>query len=135
MKVRSLFVNLPVKDLRASVDYFTKLGFGFDSRYTDQNAACLIIGDNMYAMLLAEPFFTSFTKKQITDSRRSSEVILALAVDSRSKVDNLVDRALELGGKKSNEPVEQPWMYGRSFQDLEGHIWEVFFMDQSKFEE
>ncbi|HEX3019753.1 MAG TPA: hypothetical protein VHP36_05610, partial [Chitinispirillaceae bacterium] len=92
MKVRSLFVNLPVKDLRASVDYFTKLGFGFDSRYTDQNAACLIIGDNMYAMLLAEPFFTSFTKKQITDSRRSSEVILALAVDSRSKVDNLVDR-------------------------------------------
>ncbi len=126
-----IFVNLPVKDLGRSMDFFTELGFSFDQRFTDEKAACLVIDDNIYAMLLTEPFFRTFTKKEVADASRSTEAILALSVESRQRVDELVDRALTVGGRPSNETDDQGFMYGRSFQDPDGHLWEVFYMDMS----
>ncbi|HEY9388529.1 MAG TPA: VOC family protein [Mycobacteriales bacterium] len=126
-----IFVNLPVKDLGRSMDFFTELGFSFDQRFTDEKAACLVIHDNIYAMLLTEPFFRTFTKKEVADATRSTEAILALSVESRQRVDELVDRALTVGGRPSNETDDQGFMYGRSFQDPDGHLWEVFYMDMS----
>jgi len=127
-----IFVNLPVKDLQRSVDFFTALGFSFDPRFTDENATCLIIDeDHIYAMLLTHDFFKNFTKKQIADATSSTEAILALSTDSREAVDDLVDKALASGGSAANEPDDQGFMYSRSFQDPDGHIWEVLSMDMS----
>ncbi len=124
-----LFVNLPVKDLQKSVEFFTKLGFEFNPQFTDENATCMLIGPESFAMLLVEKYFKTFTRKEISDATRSTEVILAISAESREKVDELVDKALEAGGAASNEPQDQGWMYGRSFQDLDGHLWEVVYMD------
>jgi uncharacterized protein len=127
-----IFVNLPVKDLKKTMSFFSALGFSFDPQFTDDNAACLIIGEHIYAMLLVETFFKTFTKKEICDPKKSIETILALSLENRNKVDNLADRAIESGGKKSREPEDHGWMYGRSFEDPDGHVWEVFCMDMSK---
>lgn len=126
-----IFVNLPVKDLERSKHFFTALGYSINPQFSDENAACLVISDDIYAMLLVEPFFKSFTKKEIGDATQSTEVILALSADSREAVDELVDKALASGGKPSNETQDQGFMYGRSFQDPDGHLWEVFYMDMS----
>jgi predicted lactoylglutathione lyase len=124
-----IFVNLPVKDLGKSMDFFTKLGYSFDQQFSDENAGCLVISDDIYAMLLVEPFFKSFTKKDIVDATTSTEAILCLGVESRQRVDELVDKALAAGGLPSNDTMDQGFMYGRSFQDLDGHLWEVMYMD------
>lgn len=126
---KQIFVNLSVADLGRSMEFFTALGFAFDPRFTDQNAACLIIDENIYAMLLVEPFFRSFTKKSVADATASTEVILAMGVESRQRVDELVDTALVSGGHPSNDPIDEGFMYGRSFQDPDGHLWEVMYMD------
>jgi predicted lactoylglutathione lyase len=127
-----IFVNLPVANLKRSMDFFTALGYGFNPQFTDENAACLVIEeDHIYAMLLTPEFFKRFTKKEIADSKRTTEAILALAVGSREAVDALVDKALAVGGSASNEPDDQGFMYGRSFQDPDGHLWEVLYMDVS----
>jgi uncharacterized protein len=128
---RKIFVNLPVKDLGASMGFFTELGFRFDQRFTDENAACLVISDDIYAMLLTEPFFRRFTRKEVADAKHSTEAILALGVDSRQQVDELADRAFAAGAAPANETDDQGFMYGRSFQDLDGHLWEVLYMDPS----
>jgi uncharacterized protein len=130
-----IFVNLPVKNLATSVDFFTDLGFTFDPQFTDEKAGCLVINDDIYAMLLVEPFFKSFTKKELVDATQATEAIVALSVDSRERVDTLVDRALEVGGRPANEPMDEGFMYGRSFQDPDGHLWEVFHMDPSALRE
>lgn len=132
---RQIFVNLPVKDLDKTMGFFKKLGFSFNPQFTDENAACLIIGDNIYAMLLVEKFFKSFTSKEISNAHHNTEVINAISVDSREKVDEMIERAIEAGGKEPREPQEHGWMYGRSFEDLDGHQWEVFWMDESKMPE
>jgi predicted lactoylglutathione lyase len=124
-----LYVNLPVKDLPRSKQFFGGLGFSFDARFTDDNAACLVIGPETYAMLLVEPFFQRFTQKEVADATKTTESILCLGVESRERVDELVDTALATGGSPSNEPMEQGPMYGRSFQDPDGHLWEVMYMD------
>jgi predicted lactoylglutathione lyase len=124
-----IFVNLPVKDLGKSTEFFTKLGYSFDQQFSDENAGCLVISDDIYAMLLVEPFFKSFTKKDIVDATTSTEAILCLGVESRQRVDELVDKALAAGGLPSNDTMDQGFMYGRSFQDLDGHLWEVMYMD------
>ncbi|WP_049565016.1 VOC family protein [Streptomyces sp. SBT349] len=124
-----IFVNLPVKDLDRSKDFFTKLGYSFDAQFTDENAGCLVISDTIYAMLLVEPFFKTFTKKEIADASTSTETILALSADSREQVDELVDRALASGGSASMETQDHGFMYGRSFQDPDGHQWEIMWMD------
>jgi predicted lactoylglutathione lyase len=124
-----IFVNLPVKNLAKSIDFFTSLGYPVDPRFTDENAGCLIISDDIYAMLLAEPYFRSFTPKKIVDATKGTEAIVALGVDSRDQVDDLADKALAAGGQRSNEPNDQGFMFTRSFEDLDGHLWEVFYLD------
>jgi predicted lactoylglutathione lyase len=126
-----IFVNLPVKDLNKSKEFFTKLGFTFNPQFTDDKAACLIIGENIYAMLLLEPFFKTFTKKEICDAKKNTEVLLAIDVPDRDKVDEMVKKAVDAGGSIYMEPQDYGWMYGHSFADLDGHQWEVFFMDES----
>ncbi|WP_175411127.1 VOC family protein [Streptomyces sp. TRM64462] len=133
MTAQMIFVNLPVKDLEASKAFWTKLGYSFNPEFTDENGACLVFSDTIFAMLLTEPFFKSFTKKEVADASTSTEAIIALSAESRAKVDELVDAALANGGAPSNEPQEYgDWMYGRSFQDPDHHLWEVVWMDVDK---
>ena len=124
-----IFVNLPVKDLSKSIAFFTHLGFSFNPQFTDEKATCMIINDDAYVMLLVESFFKTFTKKEITDAKKSAEAILALSADSREKVDKMADKALEAGGVASLAPQDHGFMYQRSFQDPDGHLWEVLWMD------
>lgn len=128
-----IFINLAVKDLDKTIEFFTKLGFKFNPQFTDQNATCMIINDYSYVMLLVNPFFKSFITKEICDTQKSTEVIMAFSVESKSKVDELINKALQAGGseppKLHNEEYE--WMYQRNFQDLDGHLWEVFWMDKN----
>lgn len=125
-----IFVNLPVKDLSRTVQFFKKLGFAFNAQFTDENATCMIINDNIFVMLLVEKFFKSFTKKEICDTTKDTEVIIALSTDSREKVDEMMQNVFEAGGKESREPQDHGWMYGRSFQDINGHLWEIIYMDE-----
>lgn len=127
-----IFVNLPVKDLDKSVGFFTAMGFSFDQNFTDENATCMIIDDDIYAMLLVEPFFRSFTNKEIANTATSSEAITALGVDSKQQVDELVDKAFSAGAQPAGEVMDYGFMYGRSFLDLDGHHWEVIWMDQDQ---
>lgn len=129
--VKQIFVNLPVKDLGKTIQFFTKLGFTFNPKFTDENATCMIIGENMFAMLLVEKFFKTFTKKQVSDAKKSTEVLLALSVESREEVDEMIQKAIEAGSKEHRDPQDHGWMYGRSLEDLDGHIWEIFYMDES----
>jgi predicted lactoylglutathione lyase len=126
---RKLFVNLPVKDLDASVEFFTKLGFSFNPEFTDETATCMIVSDEAFVMLLVEPRFKDFTTKQVADATSQTEAIMAVSAESRGDVDDLADRALAAGGRPSNEPMDLGFMYARSFQDLDGHLWEVVHMD------
>ena len=126
-----IFINLPVKDLNKSVEFFTKIGFEFDAKFTNEKATCMILGENMFVMLLVEEFFKSFTKREIPNTTTSTEVIVAFSVDSKELVNELVSKALAAGGTVSNEVTDQSFMYSGSFHDLDGHLWELFYMDQS----
>jgi hypothetical protein len=130
-----MFVNLPVKDLDRSVDFFTKLGFSFDPRFTDETATQMIVGDDAFVMLLVEDRFKDFTKKQLVDATKQTEVIVALSAESREGVDELADKALEAGASPANDPLDMGFMYGRSFDDPDGHLWEVVWMDPSAIEQ
>ncbi|MBS7545769.1 VOC family protein [Ancylobacter oerskovii] len=127
---RQIFVNLPVKDLKRSVDFFTALGFSFNLQFTDENATCMIIGENFYAMLLVEPYFKSFTHKEIADTSKANEALVALAVDDREAVDALVAKARAAGGAVPRPPQDLGFMYSHGFEDPDGHIWEVFHMSE-----
>jgi len=129
---KQIFVNLPVKDLKKSMDFFTKLGFTFNPQFTDDNAACMIIGENIYSMLLMEKFFKGFTKKEISDAKKTTEVLIAIDAESREKVDELIKKAVDAGGTIYREPDDHGWMYAHSFADLDGHQWEVLYMDTNK---
>lgn len=126
-----LFVNLPVKDLNKSIAFFTALGYSFDPQFTDENATCMVIAENIYAMLLVEPFFKSFLPKDtnIADSKKTIEVLNCLMLDSREGVDDLVRKAVAAGGTLYKEPQDYGFMYSHGYQDLDGHIWEVGWMD------
>ncbi len=126
---RKIFVNLPVKDLPASVDFFTKLGFQFNPRFTEEHAACMVVGEDAFVMLLVEPFFRGFTSKQVVDATTHTEAILAVSADRREDVDALVTTALAIGGRHAADPIADGPMYGWSFEDLDGHLWEVIHMD------
>ena len=126
---RQLFVNLPVKDLDRSVTFFTALGLTFDPNFTDENATCMVIGDGAFVMLLVEPFFSRFTTKALADTSTQTEVIMSLMAESREQVDELVETALASGGTPAADTVEEQGMYSRSFQDPDGHVWELGFMD------
>lgn len=131
LKAAQIYVNLPVKDLNKSVEFFTKVGFEFNPQFTDENATCMVVGENIFVMLLVEEFFKTFTKKDIADATKSTEVIVAFSANSKEMVDEIVHKALAAGGMPSNEPVDHGFMYGWSFQDIDGHLWELMYLDES----
>lgn len=133
-ETRKIFVNLAVKDLDKSVEFFTNLGFSFDPRFTDEQATCMVISEEAFVMLLVEDRFRDFTKKELTDPTTHTEAILALSAESREGVDQLVNKALAAGGRPANDPMDHDFMYGWSFQDLDDHLWEVVWMDPSALE-
>jgi uncharacterized protein len=132
---RMMFVNLPVKDLSKSVDFFTQLGFEFNPRFTDENATCMVVSEQAFVMLLVEDFFKTFTDKEIADPVTTTEAIFALSAETRQEVGELVDKAVAAGGRPAGAVQDEDFMYGRSFQDLDGHLWELIWMDPSAIEQ
>lgn len=123
-----IFVNVAVRDLQKSMAFFGALGFGFNAEYTNDDAACMIVSDDIFVMLLREDFFRTFTDKAICDTRTHVEVLTALSVDSREKVDALIDRAVAAGGRSARPALDYGFMYSRSFEDPDGHTWELVHM-------
>ena len=128
---QQIFVNLPVKDLERSKAFFAHLGYSFNPQFTNEQAACMVISDTIYAMLLVEPFFQTFTKKPVSDAKAGTEVLICLSCENREQVDTLVAKALEAGGKAPMPKQDHGFMYGHGFEDLDGHQWELMFMDMS----
>jgi predicted lactoylglutathione lyase len=126
-----IFVNLPVKNLNKSIEFFTKLGFSFNQQFTDETATCMIVTDDIFVMLLTEQKFKTFTPKEICDAKKYTEALVCLSLESRPKVDEMVRKAVAAGGSTYNEPQDHGFMYGHGFQDLEGHIWELIYMEPS----
>jgi predicted lactoylglutathione lyase len=125
-----IFVNLPVKDLEKSKEFFLKLGYSFNQQFTDEKAASLVISEHIYAMLITEPFFKTFIpNKEIADTAKTKEVLVALSTNSKEEVDELTNKAIAAGGRQFREPEDHGFMYARSFEDLDGHVWEVIWMD------
>jgi predicted lactoylglutathione lyase len=131
---RKLFVNLAVRDLGRSMDFFRKLGFAFNPQFTDEKAACMVVSEEAFVMLLTEGFFRTFTKKEICNTQAQSEGLFALSCASRGEVDELVKTALAAGGKPAMDPLDHGFMYGWSFYDPDGHHWEVLWMDPKVIE-
>ena len=125
---KKIFVNLPVKDLQKSISFFTQLGFQFNEQFTNENATCMMIEENISVMLLVEPFFKGFTQKEIADATKTTEVLICLSAETREEVDELVNKAVEAGGKAPNPKQDHGFMYGWGFEDLDGHLWEVAWM-------
>lgn len=126
-----IFVNLPVADLDKSMGFFRALGFDFNLQFTDDNAACMVVSDDIYVMLLTQAYFRTFTPKPLSDARKSTEVLVALSRDSRAAVDDMVGKAVTAGGSTYNDPKDHGFMYQHGFQDPDGHIWEIFWMDEA----
>ena len=126
---RQLFVNLPVKDLAKTVEFFTALGFSFNPDFTDENATCMIVNDGASVMLLVESYFKTFTSKSVAATAGTAEVIMSFSLESREAVDEVIRTALTSGGTASEEAQDYGFMYTHSFQDPDGHLWEVFWMD------
>ena len=126
-----IFVNLPVRNLNVSVEFFSKLGFSFNQQFTYETATCMIVTDDIFVMLLTEERFKSFTPKEICDAKKYTEVLVCLSLESRAKVDEMVRKAVVAGGATYNEPQDHGFMYGHGFQDLDGHIWELIYMEPS----
>lgn len=126
---KQIFVNLAVVDLPAAMDFFRKLGLDFNLQFTDKNAACLVLGENLYAMLLTREYFKTFVNKPLCDPKQSTEVLVCLSCESRAEVDDLVARAVAAGGTVAREAQDYGFMYGHAFEDLDGHIWELMYMD------
>lgn len=123
------FINLPVKDLPDSIRFFKALGYAFNEQFSDETGACMIISEHNYAMLLTHEKMKMFTTRAIANATKTTEVIVALSCESRADVDRIVDKAIASGGAKWREPQDHGFMYERSFQDPDGHIWEHFWMD------
>ncbi|HMQ80404.1 MAG TPA: glyoxalase/bleomycin resistance/extradiol dioxygenase family protein [Ignavibacteria bacterium] len=132
---KQIFINLPVKDLKRSMDFFAKLGFTFNPQFTDENAACMIIGENIFAMLLVESFFKTFTRKDIADASKTTEILTCISVGSRDEVNKMVDAAVADGGVEYSEAADHGWMYYRVFEDPDKHQWEIMFGDESQITE
>jgi len=126
-----IFVNLAVKDLPKSKAFFSALGYSFNPQFTNDDAACMVISDTIYAMLLTEPFFKKFTSKELVDAKKSTEAIVCLSAASRAAVEEIVRKAVAAGGRIYNEPQDHGFMYCHGFEDVDGHQWEFAFMDPS----
>lgn len=125
---KQIFVNLPISDMQKSQAFFKSLGFTFNPQFTNDQGACMVVSDDIYVMLLVKPFFQGFTGKPIADATQSTEVLIALSCESRAEVDDLVARAKAAGATVPRQPQDHGFMYGHGFDDLDGHIWEVFYM-------
>lgn len=132
---KQIYVNLPVKQLDRSIEFFTKLGFTFNPDFTNENATCMVVSDNIFVMLLVEDFFKTFTKKEIADASKTTEAIICLSAESREEVNDLVQKAIGAGGSAPNDKQDHGFMYGHGFQDLDGHLWELSYMDLSVMSE
>lgn len=128
VKTRGLFINLSVRDLQSSVEFFRQLGFKFDRRLTDDRSACMIVNDHAHVVLLSEPFFQTFTRRQVCDRQSHTEGMVACSCGSRAEVDELMAKAIGAGGKRAMDPVDLGFMYGTSFYDLDGHHWEMVWI-------
>jgi predicted lactoylglutathione lyase len=128
---RNTFINLPVKDLAKTTEFFNEVGFSFNQEFSDENAACMIISDETYAMLAVEPFFKGFTQQDISDTSTSREVVVGLSAESREEVDDRVGKALAAGGQSLGDAQDDGVMYMRGFRDLDGHQWSFIHMDMS----
>ena len=126
-----IFVNLPVKNLDRSVEFFTKLGFSFNAQFTDETATCMVVSEDIFVTLLTEAKFKEFTPNPICDATKSTEVLVCLSSESREEVDKMIRNAVAAGGTTYNEPQDYGFMYSHGFQDLDGHIWETMFMEPS----
>lgn len=132
MNIKSIYVNLPIDDINATRMFWTKLGFSFNEQFSDDKALCLVLNENnMYTMFLTKPFFTTFTNRSIADAT-TTQVLLAIEVESKAQVDEIVQTALINGGTRYREAADHGWMYYDSFADINGHQWEVMFTDISK---
>ncbi len=128
---RKLFVNIPVRDLQRSIEFFEALGFAFNRQFTDATATCMLVGEDAYFMLLQTERFASFSRRPVGDARRETSALFSLSVRSREEVNEMVQKAVAAGGAHAAEPQDHGFMYGWSFYDLDGHHWEVFWMDPS----
>ena len=128
---RKLFVNIPVRDLQRSIDFFETLGFTFNTQFTDATATCMLVGEDAYFMLVTPDRFRDFSKRPVGDAQKETTAIFAISVSSRDEVDTLVKKAVASGGSHAADPQDHGFMYLRSFYDLDGHHWEVFWMDPS----
>lgn len=126
---RKIFVNIPVKDLKKSMAFFTSLGFTFNMQFTDETAACMVISEDIYTMLLTEKKFKEFTPNPICDAKKSTEALICLSTESRAELQDTVKKALAAGGVAYAEPKDHGFMYQHGFQDLDGHIWELIYME------
>ncbi|HRE50204.1 MAG TPA: VOC family protein [Flavitalea sp.] len=130
---KKIFINLPVRDLQKSMAFYAAIGFTNNPQFTDETAACMVLTEEIYVMLLTHAKFSQFTQKGIGDTAKNASVINSLSVDSKEEVDAMIKKALKAGGKESNEAKDYGFMQQQSFEDLDGHLWEVFYMDMSKF--
>lgn len=130
-----MFVNLPVHDLKQSIEFFTKLDFTFKPQFTDETAACMIVGEDIFVMLLTRDKFKTFTPKAICDATKCTEVLVCLSCESREQVNEMVRKAVAAGGSTYNAPQDHGFMYGHGFQDLDGHIWELIYMEPSAIQQ
>lgn len=127
-----IFINLPVRDLQKSMNFFQGLGFSFNPQFTDEKAASMVISDSIFVMLLTESYFSTFINTDVCDAHKATEVLIALDADSKEEVQQLVGKAQSLGGKLYAKPQDHEWMFQHNFSDLDGHKWEIVYMDQSK---
>jgi len=128
---RKIYVNLPVRNLEKSMNFFGALGYGFNPKFTNQDAACMVVSDEIFVMLLTEPYFKTFTKKDIVDAHTATEVLVCLNAESREAVDAYLETVLGAGATEARGPLDHGFMYGRSFNDPDGHIWEIMWMDEA----
>ncbi|MES2635382.1 MAG: VOC family protein [Pseudomonadota bacterium] len=128
---RQIFVNLPIKNMERSQAFFKSLGFSFNPQFTNDQGACMVVSETIYVMLLVEPFFQTFTKKPIADATKATEVLICLSCEDRAEVDGFVTKALAAGGTAPNPPQDHGFMYSHGFTDLDGHIWELAYMDMN----
>ena len=128
---KQIYVNLPVKDMERTKAFFSSLGFSFNPQFTNEQGACMVVSDNIYVMLLTESFFQTFTQKPVADANKVTEVLVCLSCESREHVDELVAKARAAGGKVPRAPQDHGFMYGHGFEDLDGHIWELAYMEAS----
>ena len=133
MVAQQMYLNISVKDLHKTKAFFSKIGFTYNPHFTNENGAGMIVGENIYVMLLTETFFQGFIPhKKVADAKKMTEALIGISVESRKKVDLLVDAAVKAGGKEFRDAQDHGWMYARAFEDLDGHIWEVIHTDESK---